>query len=151
RSTTRLDRAIALAVGAWLLASASCEGQIADAPRIVVRGSSGTQDATSAGTGSTGATGSGAGGASSTTTGTTTTGGVVMPAIGPGNMRRLPRSQVQSSLQDLLLGPVQLGPIQPDSVADGFASVGATYVAINDTAVEQYHTTFKAVLVAAFG
>jgi hypothetical protein len=65
-------------------------------------------------------------------------------------MRRLTRSQVVNAVQDLL-GTVALGPTQPDSVAEGFASVGASYVAINDTAVEQYHAAFKAALTAVFG
>jgi hypothetical protein len=63
-------------------------------------------------------------------------------------MRRLTRTQVVHALGDLI-GPVVLGPTQPDSIAEGFASVGASYVGINDTAVEQYHTAFKAALTTA--
>jgi hypothetical protein len=150
-----LARAIACVVP-LVLASASCDGQIGDTPRAPgAQPSTGTSGPTGASgpSGSGGPSGTGAGGGSGTTTGGGGAGGggVVTPAIGPGNMRRLTRSQVQNSLQDLLQGAVQLGPVQPDSVADGFASVGATYVAINDTAVEQYHAAFKTVLTTAFG
>jgi Protein of unknown function (DUF1592)/Protein of unknown function (DUF1588)/Protein of unknown function (DUF1595)/Protein of unknown function (DUF1585)/Protein of unknown function (DUF1587) len=148
----RFARASAFVIALGILAAASCSsGQIGDQPRIIVRGSPTSTSSTTDSTGSSGTGSAGAGdGSGTTTTGTGGAGSGVMPAIGPGNMRRLTRSQVQNSLTDLLLGAVELGTVQPDSVAEGFASVGATYVAINDTAVEQYHATFKAALSTVF-
>jgi len=133
KKTSRVRQGVAAAVFPLLLASMSCDAQIGSALGRN-EGSPPVPSGTSTGSGSTGAGGSG---------------GSVTPAIGAGRMRRLTRSQVENALQDLL-GPVQLGPTQPDSVAEGFASVGATYVTINDSAVDQYHAAFKGLLTTVF-
>src|SRR4051812_14974417 len=49
-------------------------------------------------------------------------GGAAPAARGPGRLRLLPRTQLQSSLRDLL-GEVSLGETESDTIASGFASV----------------------------
>src|SRR6185295_3640672 len=73
----------------------------------------------------------------------------VPPAIGPGRLRRLTRSQLENSLA-FLLGASQVPKTEPDSLKDGFTSVGATYIITTDNGVEQYHTALKTVVKDAF-
>jgi hypothetical protein len=53
-----------------------------------------------------------------------------------GRLRMLTRSQIENSLHDLL-GDVAVGSTELDTVANGFASVGATYTTISPRGVEQ--------------
>src|SRR5690242_15919260 len=66
--------------------------------------------------------------------------------IGAGRLRLLTRAQLESSLRDLL-GDVPVGETEADTIAAGFASVGATYTTISPHGVEQY----EAALLAALG
>jgi hypothetical protein len=58
-------------------------------------------------------------------------------AIGAGRLRLLTRAQLENSLRDLL-GDVPVSPTETDTIASGFASVGATYAAISPHGVEQH-------------
>jgi hypothetical protein len=56
-----------------------------------------------------------------------------------GRLRLLTRAQIENSLHDLL-GDVTVGTTESDTVAAGFASVGATYTTISPRGVEQYES-----------
>src|SRR5204863_2218335 len=59
------------------------------------------------------------------------------PMLGAGRLRLLTRAQFESSLRDLL-GDVPIAATEEDTVAGGFASIGATYTAVSPHGVEQY-------------
>jgi hypothetical protein len=63
-----------------------------------------------------------------------------------GRLRLLTRSQLVNSLHDLLGGDVAIGQTEADTVAAGFASVGATYTTISPRGVEQYESAVLAAL-----
>jgi hypothetical protein len=69
-----------------------------------------------------------------------------VPLPTAGRLRLLTRSQLESSLRDLL-GDVPISETEADTIAAGFASVGATYATISPHGVEQY----EAALLAALG
>jgi hypothetical protein len=73
----------------------------------------------------------------------------VPPAeAGAGRLRLLTRSQIENSLRDLL-GPIELGELAPES-NDNLPSIGATYAAMTDTAVDLFHAAIKAMLAGYF-
>jgi hypothetical protein len=82
-----------------------------------------------------------AGGAASGGTGVVTTvGGLSLP-VGSSPIARLHRltsSELQHSLQDLLGDGIPLKAADPDSVVDGFASIGASTVAVSPSGVGLY-------------
>jgi hypothetical protein len=53
-----------------------------------------------------------------------------------GRLRLLTRAQLENSLRDLL-GEVPVGTTEPDTVDDGFASIGASHTTISPHGVEQ--------------
>jgi hypothetical protein len=77
-------------------------------------------------------------------------GGPAPATRGAGRLRLLTRTQLQNSLRDLL-GEVSLGETESDTIASGFASVGATYATISPHGVEQYQTALLAALAPLFG
>jgi hypothetical protein len=90
------------------------------------------------------------------TGGTSPTGGDPnMPPLPPaapaaaGRLRMLTRAQLENTLHDLL-GDVTLGATEADTVANGFASVGATYTTISPRGVEQYEGALLGALAPLF-
>jgi hypothetical protein len=59
-------------------------------------------------------------------------------------LHRLTTSELQHSLQDLLGDGVPVGPTDPDSVVNGFASIGSASVAVSPSGVGQYEETARA-------
>jgi hypothetical protein len=97
------------------------------------------------------------GGMTSTTTpGGAPTGSTGNPTTTPpapasaGRLRLLTRSQFENSLQDLLGAGVTVGGTEGDVIADGFASVGATYTTVSPRGVEQYETAILGALQPLF-
>jgi hypothetical protein len=75
-----------------------------------------------------------------------------LPAVaGPGRLRRLTRTQFESSLRDLLGGDVPIGEVERDTERDGFAAVGASYAALSQRTIEQYDATIGKALAPVFG
>jgi hypothetical protein len=70
-------------------------------------------------------------------------------AAGGGRLRLLTRAQFEASLRDLL-GDVVVAPTELDTIANGFASVGATYATISPRGVEQYEAAVLAPLQQLF-
>jgi Protein of unknown function (DUF1592)/Protein of unknown function (DUF1588)/Protein of unknown function (DUF1595)/Protein of unknown function (DUF1585)/Protein of unknown function (DUF1587) len=68
---------------------------------------------------------------------------------GAGRLRLLTRAQLENSLHDLL-GDIPVGETEADTIAAGFASVGATYATISPHGVEQYETALLAALSPLF-
>jgi hypothetical protein len=66
-------------------------------------------------------------------------------AEGPGRLRRLTRVQLVNSLRDLI-GNVDLQETDPDQIRDGFASIGASYVAMSSSGVAKYESAILAAL-----
>jgi hypothetical protein len=87
--------------------------------------------------------------------GTTMTGGqpgASDPGPAPANagrLRLLTRAQLESSLRDLL-GDIPVAETEADTIAAGFASVGATYATISPHGVEQYQAAILAPLSQLF-
>jgi hypothetical protein len=72
------------------------------------------------------------------------------PAVaGAGRLRLLTRAQLESSLHDLL-GEVDVAATEADTIAGGFASIGATYAAISPHGVEQHEAAVMAALAPLF-
>jgi hypothetical protein len=61
-----------------------------------------------------------------------------------GRLRRLTAAQFRNSLHDLLGNDVTVGELEPDSLREGFASVGATYTTISARGIEQYDAAAQA-------
>jgi hypothetical protein len=80
--------------------------------------------------------------------GGTTTPPAMAASPNAGRLRLLTRAQLENSLADLL-GAIDLGPTPPDS-DDFLASVGSTYDAMTDSAVELYHGAIKKMLEGYF-
>src|SRR4051812_12199924 len=70
-------------------------------------------------------------------------------APGAGRLRLLTRAQLENSLRDLL-GDIQIAATEADTIASGFASVGATYATISPHGVEQYEAAVLAPLSQIF-
>jgi hypothetical protein len=80
------------------------------------------------------------------------TGNGSLPPAAPaaaGRLRLLTRSQLVNSLHDLL-GDVTVSATEADTVAAGFASVGATYTTISPRGVEQYEAAVLGALTPLF-
>jgi hypothetical protein len=71
--------------------------------------------------------------------------GAPAPAPAGGRLRRLTAAQFRNTLRDLLGNDVVIGDIEPDSLREGFASVGATYTTISARGIEQYDAAAQAV------
>jgi hypothetical protein len=67
------------------------------------------------------------------------------PATAAGRLRRLTSTQFRNTLRDLLGNDVVVGDLEPDSLREGFASIGATYTSISARGIEQYDTAAQAV------
>jgi hypothetical protein len=67
-----------------------------------------------------------------------------------GRLRRLTAAQFRNSLHDLVGNDVTVGDLEPDSLRDGFASVGATYTTISARGIEQYDAAAQAAAHQAF-
>jgi hypothetical protein len=78
-------------------------------------------------------------------------GGMLPPpaAAAGGRLRLLTRAQFESSLRDLL-GDVTIAPTETDAIADGFASIGATYNAVSPRGLEQYQAAVLGALEPVF-
>ena len=77
-------------------------------------------------------------------------GGDPAPApAGAGRLRLLTRAQLENTLRDLL-GDVTIAETEADTIASGFASVGATYATISPHGVEQYQAAVLAPLSQIF-
>lgn len=75
----------------------------------------------------------------------------VLFAPAPGAYRRLTNTAFANSLRDLLEGPVEIGPLEPDSwTVGGLPTVGAAAVSLSELGVEQYQTTVEDAVDAAF-
>jgi hypothetical protein len=70
------------------------------------------------------------------------------PALG-GRLRLLTRAQLENTLHDLL-GEVSVAETEGDTIADGFASVGATYARISPRGVEQHEAAVLGALAPLF-
>jgi hypothetical protein len=67
-----------------------------------------------------------------------------------GRLRRLTAAQFRNSLRDLLGDGATAGDLEPDSLRDGFASIGATYTSISPRGIEQYDSAAQAVAHSLF-
>jgi hypothetical protein len=70
-------------------------------------------------------------------------------ATGAGRLRLLTRAQLENSLRDLL-GDITVAATEADTIAGGFASIGATYAAISPHGVEQHEAAVMAPLAQIF-
>jgi hypothetical protein len=81
----------------------------------------------------------------------TSTSEPVVFAPSPGAYRRLTNSAFANSLKDLLEGPVEIGPLEPDSwVVGGLPTVGAAEMSVSELGVEQYQSTVENAVALAF-
>lgn len=64
-------------------------------------------------------------------------------------LRRLTRAELENSVRDLL-GPVTLGPVEADSMQEGFFAVGASRVALSPAGVASYELALDAATEQAF-
>src|SRR5258706_1774238 len=139
-------RALASALGLGFLASlAACQGEIGTP---MGRGNTtGGSPATTGGPGATTGpggttTGSMTGGA--TTGGTTTGGGSGLglpPAMTPtARLHKLTTMEFANSLHDLLGSAAPVPSVEPDLIVEGFATIGASSVAISPSGVGLYQT-----------
>ena len=77
--------------------------------------------------------------------------GATPPLVaGPGRLRRLTRTQFESSLRDMLGADVPIGEVERDTERDGFAAVGASYAALSERAIEQYDAAIGKALAPVF-
>src|SRR5215204_966106 len=79
--------------------------------------------------------------------------GTALPPPAPGSsgrLRLLTRAQLENSLRDLLGADVVIPATEGDTVADGFASVGATYTTISPRGIEQLEAAVLGVLTPLF-
>lgn len=75
----------------------------------------------------------------------------VVFAPASGAYRRLTNTAFANSLRDLLEGPVEIGPLEPDSWAvGGLPTVGAAEVSVSELGVEQYQNTVESAVASAF-
>lgn len=75
----------------------------------------------------------------------------VVFAPAPGAYRRLTNTAFANSLRDLLEGPVEIGPLEPDSwVVGGLPTVGAAEVSLSELGVEQYQSAVESAVALAF-
>ncbi len=80
-------------------------------------------------------------------------GGAATTPLGPqptARLHKLTAAELQNSLHDLLGADVPVGPVEPDTESDGFASVGAAAVSISPAGVGLYETAIGGALDAAF-
>ena len=89
---------------------------------------------------------SGGAGSGGTTTVVMTVGGLSLPSADApiARLHRLTASELQHSLQDLLGTDVPFKPSDPDSVVDGFASIGASVAAVSPAGVGLYEDEARA-------
>lgn len=80
-----------------------------------------------------------------------TTAAPVTFAPAPGVYRRLTNAAFANSLRDLLHGPIEIGPLEPDSWAvGGLPTVGAAEVSVSELGVEQYQNAVEGAVALAF-
>ncbi len=94
----------------------------------------------------------GEGAAAETTTsggGSEGSGGEAVGEVDPPTLRRLTRVEFSNSVKDLL-GPVTLGPVEVDTEAEGFFSVGAAQVALSPAGVGVYELALDVATSEAF-
>jgi hypothetical protein len=138
------SQARAAALAALGLAVAACTGQVGGggtgAPSTGAAGA-----ATSAGAGGSGVLiGAAAGAGTGTGTGTSGTGGPSGLLNLPGGaepiarLHKLTAAEFANSVGDLLSAGAPIGPVEPDDVVAGFASVGASTVAMSPAGVGLY-------------
>jgi hypothetical protein len=143
-----MDARCRLVVCALVLTMAGCVGRVADAPA----GQGGPPPSRDPGhpggptPGATGGGGSGGGGGSTTPPGDPPPTG----ATTAGRLRRLTGAQFRNTVRDLLGADVTVGDLEPDSLREGFASIGATYNTISARGIEQYDTAVQAVAHTVF-
>lgn len=103
------------------------------------------------GSGSGGAPGTaGAGMSGSATTPPVTVDGKVVPFVpAAGSFKRLTATELKNSLT-VLLGPVSVGDLEPDTWLGGFAKIGSSAVSISPSGVEKYQSVIEAVTAAVF-
>jgi Protein of unknown function (DUF1592)/Protein of unknown function (DUF1588)/Protein of unknown function (DUF1595)/Protein of unknown function (DUF1585) len=149
------DKIGPLALGCVL--AAACTGNIGTGG-----GSPGQGTGTPGAGSSTGATGGSPG--ASTGGGGSGGGNAGAPVTGPASLLNLPASplpgtllhkltawEFANSLQDLLGSGVPLSPVEADTLIGGFATVGASSVAISPAGIGTYETVVGAATAYAFG
>ena len=124
---------------AVLVSSFACQGRIG-APL------SSAPPTTNGGTGSGAGPGQTGSGASSGQTGSGGSAGSEPIA----RLEKLTASQFANSLRDLLGPAAPLGPVEPDNVVDGFATVGASTLSASASGVGQYEAVTGAATQYAF-
>src|SRR5207302_3629533 len=116
-----------------------------------ISGSSSSMPGNSSGSSgsSTGPTGSSGSSGSTGSTGSTGSGGStgMMPPTGVepvAHMHRITSSQYANSVRDLLGSGAPIGPLDPDQLTDGFASIGSSSIVSSASGIGLYEAAANA-------
>jgi hypothetical protein len=129
----------------------ACTGQVSP-PAGAGSGPGGTSTGGSPGTGSPSSGGPSSGGAGATTAPQGKASLLNLPTapVSATGLHRLTAWEFTNSMQDLLGPAVPLAPVEADTLIGGFASVGASSVAVSPAGVAQYETVLGNATAYAF-